>query len=122
MEPLARAVRTCTACPSQWSAWTVGGQYLYLRYRSGIGTVDAYDTEDSGQWARIPDGAVARFDTGDRLDGEMTLTEFCQRTGLQLAPDCVVTGESQDDGLGDPPARTPRCWRLRHCVEGRVTQ
>lgn len=90
---LARVVRTCTAVPSQWNAWTVEGQYLYLRYRSGIGTVDAYDTEDSEQWTRIPDGAVARFDTGDRLDGEMDLTEFCERAGLQLADDAEVTGE-----------------------------
>ncbi|MHC3474674.1 hypothetical protein ACYF6T_39105 [Streptomyces sp. 7R007] len=90
---LARAVRTCTAIPSQWNAWTTDGQYLYLRYRSGIGTVDAYDTEDSAQWTRVPDGAVARFDTGDRWDGEMDLTEFCEHTGLQLADDAEVIGE-----------------------------
>ncbi len=88
---LSRVVQTCEACPSQWNAWTVGGQYLYLRYRSGIGTVDAYDTEDSEQWPQTPDGAVARFDTGDRLDGEMDLPEFCQRTGLQLADDAEVS-------------------------------
>ncbi|MET7776299.1 hypothetical protein ABZU94_10520 [Streptomyces mirabilis] len=90
---LARVIRTCTAVPSQWSAWTVDGQYLYLRYRSGIGTVDAYDTHDSDQWTRVPDGAVARFDTGDRLDGEMTLADFCEHTGLQLADDAEVIGE-----------------------------
>ncbi|MGW0578321.1 hypothetical protein ACWD25_20650 [Streptomyces sp. NPDC002920] len=96
---LARVVRTCVAIPSQWNAWTVNGQYLYLRFRSGIGTVDAYDTEDSEQWTRIPDGAVARFDTGDRTDGEMDLIDFCERTGLQLADDARVTGEP------DGPAR-----------------
>ncbi|MCI3277503.1 hypothetical protein [Streptomyces cylindrosporus] len=90
---LARTVRTCTAVPSQWNAWTVDGQYLYLRYRSGIGTADAYADEHSENWTRIPDGAVARFDTGDRLDGEMTLIEFCQRAGLQLADDAEVIGE-----------------------------
>ncbi|MCX3059569.1 hypothetical protein [Streptomyces beihaiensis] len=90
---LARVVRTCNAVPSQWNAWTVDGQYLYLRYRSGTGTVDAYDTEDSAHWPRIPDGAVARFDTGDRHDGEMDLTEFCERAGLQIAEDAEVTGE-----------------------------
>ncbi|MFF4834087.1 hypothetical protein [Streptomyces sp. NPDC001315] len=87
---LARVVETCCACPSQWSAWTTDGQYLYLRYRSGIGTVDAYDTHDSEQWTRIPDGAVARFDTGDRLDGDMDLAEFCERTGLQLTPEAEL--------------------------------
>lgn len=90
---LARVVRTCTACPSQWNAWTVDGQYLYLRYRSGIGTVDAYDSADCESWMRIPAGGVARFDTGDRSDGSMDLTEFCQHAGLQLAESCVVVGE-----------------------------
>lgn len=88
---IARVVQTCSAIPSQWNAWTIGGQYLYLRYRSGIGTVDAYDTEDSEQWRRTPDGAIARFDTGDRLDGEIGLAEFCARTGLQLADDAEVS-------------------------------
>ncbi|MET9122986.1 hypothetical protein [Streptomyces sp. NPDC004528] len=90
---LARAVRTCAAVPSQWNAWTVDGQYLYLRYRSGIGTVDAYDDEDSDTWTRIPDGAVARFDTGDRQDGETDLVEFCEQAGLQVADDAQVIGE-----------------------------
>jgi hypothetical protein len=90
---LARVIRTCIAVPSQWNAWITQGQYLYLRYRSGIGTVDAYDTHDSHRWTRVPDGAVARFDTGDRLDGEMTLTAFCEHTGLRLADDAEVIGE-----------------------------
>ncbi|MFJ8153933.1 hypothetical protein [Streptomyces sp. NPDC094468] len=90
---LARVVRTCTAVPSQWNAWTVADQYLYMRYRSGIGTVDAYDHTDSDQWTRVPDGSVSRFDTGDRLDGEMSLVEFCRRADLQLADDAEVIGE-----------------------------
>ncbi|SHI67343.1 hypothetical protein [Streptomyces sp. 3214.6] len=90
---LARVVRTCLAVPSQWNAWTVDGQYLYLRYRSGIGTVDAYDTEDSEQWTQFPDGRVAIFDTGETYGGDMALTEFCERAGLQLADNAEVTGE-----------------------------
>lgn len=90
---LARVVRTCTAVPSQWNAWTVAGQYLYLRYRSGIGTVDAYASTDCEQWTHVPDGTVARFDTGDRLDGEMTLAQFCQHTGIEVADGAEVTGE-----------------------------
>ncbi|MFI5973543.1 hypothetical protein [Streptomyces sp. NPDC051452] len=90
---LARAVRTCTAVPSQWNAWTVEGQYLYLRYRSGIGTVDAYDTEDSEQWTQPPEGRIAIFDTGEQYGGDMDLTEFCERAGLQLADDAEVIGE-----------------------------
>jgi hypothetical protein len=90
---LVRVVRTCTAVPSQWNAWTVNGQYLYLRYRSGLGTVDAYDTEDSEQWTQPPDGRVAFFDTGEPYGGDMTLADFCERAGLQLADDAEVTGE-----------------------------
>lgn len=90
---LARVVRTCAAVPSQWNAWTVNGQYLYMRYRSGLGTVDAYDTEDSEQWTQPPDGHIAFFDTGEPYGGDMTLTEFCERAGLQLADDAEVTGE-----------------------------
>lgn len=90
---VARAVRTCIAVPSQWNAWTAAGQYLYLRYRSGIGTVDTYDSSDVDTWTHVPYGAVAFFDTGDRRDGEMDLPEFCERAGLQLADDAEVTGE-----------------------------
>ncbi|MFF0139698.1 hypothetical protein ACFYRN_24995 [Streptomyces sp. NPDC005227] len=90
---LARVVRTCEAVPSQWDAWTTRGQYLYLRYRSGIGTVDAYPSADYEKWKAIPVGAVARFDTEDRLDGEMAIPEFCERAGLQLAEDAEVIGE-----------------------------
>lgn len=87
---LARVVQTCAALPSQWNAWTADGQYLYLRYRCGIGTVDAYEDDDSEKWTSIPDGAVARFDTGDRLDGEMSLAEFCERAGLHLTDEAGV--------------------------------
>lgn len=29
---LARLIRTCTACPSQWDAWAEDGTYYYVRY------------------------------------------------------------------------------------------
>jgi len=80
---IVKAVQTCEACPSQWDAWTADGQYLYLRYRWSIGTVDAYDTPDPDAWTRIPDGNVASF--GERgWDGEIELAEFCARAGLTL--------------------------------------
>lgn len=88
---LARVVETCSACPSQWDAWTVDGHYLYLRYRGGVGTVDAYDAPGPDGWTRVPDGAVARFeDPDDPLNGCISLEEFCARAGLALAPDAVV--------------------------------
>lgn len=85
MRPIVKAVRTCTACPSQWDAWTADGQYLYLRYRSGVGTADTYRDPDPDTWTAPPDGRVARFDTEDRLDGDIDLGEFCELAGLDLA-------------------------------------
>lgn len=90
---LARVERTVTSHPSQWNAWTVDGQYLYLRYRHGIGTVDAYDSEDSSKWVHTPDARLAAFDTGQTYDGEISLADFCERAGLQLADDAEVIGE-----------------------------
>jgi hypothetical protein len=88
---LARVVETCVACPSQWNAWTADGQYLYLRYRSGIGTVDAFRSPDPETWGGFAEGSVARFDTCDRLDGDMNLREFLAATGLELAPDASIS-------------------------------
>jgi hypothetical protein len=90
---LARAVCTCPFVPSQWDAWTTTGQYLYLRYRFGHGTVDAYDDPDPDTWGRVPNGNVTCF--GDHyprqgFDGEITLDDFCEQAGLMLAPDAVV--------------------------------
>lgn len=84
MTTIVRSVQTCTACPSQWDAWTDTGQYLYLRYRGGHGTADAYPNKDSDQWTRVPSGETARFTHGDNLDGEISLPEFCFLAGLTL--------------------------------------
>lgn len=94
---ITKAVQTCTACPSQWDAWTLEGQYLYLRYRGGQGTVHAFagpDTDSWPDWMGDPDWAehaVARFDTDEKstwdyIDpNEMRLGEFCERAGIALA-------------------------------------
>jgi hypothetical protein len=88
--PLQFVVETCCACPNQWDAWTVDGQYLYLRYRSGIGTVDAYQAPGPDGWTVPPDGGVARFEDDDHPAITIGLDEFLHRTGLELAPDAVV--------------------------------
>ncbi|WUH94500.1 hypothetical protein OG900_33090 [Streptomyces sp. NBC_00433] len=77
---IARAVQTCAACPSQWDAWTEDGDYLYLRYRWGVGT------------ARYGDILVAQFDTDDPWGGVMGLDEFCARAGIILADDAEALG------------------------------
>ncbi|MGY5048287.1 hypothetical protein ACWDE0_22045 [Streptomyces sp. 900105755] len=71
---LARSKQTCFGCPSQWDAWTTDGEYLYLRFRWGSGTV----TNDQGE-------TVTSFDTDDRWAGIIDLDEFCDRAGLRLA-------------------------------------
>ncbi|MFF3884068.1 hypothetical protein [Streptomyces sp. NPDC001914] len=90
---LARVERTVSSHPSQWNAWTPEGQYLYLRYRHGIGTVDAHDSEDSSTWTYSPERRLAAFDTGQTYDGEISLADFCERAGLQLADGAEVVGE-----------------------------
>lgn len=88
---LARIVQTCCACPSQWDAWTVDGQYLYLRYRFGRGTVDAYDSPDGETWVEVPDGRVVEFrDPDEPMKGEIDLSEFLARSGLALADEAEV--------------------------------
>lgn len=32
--------QTCSACPSQWDAWSEKGDYYYIRYRWGVLRVD----------------------------------------------------------------------------------
>lgn len=71
---LAKVVETCWGCPSQWDSWTIDGEYLYMRFRWGVGTVAREDGEE-----------VARFETGDPLEGVMSLADFMARAGLQLA-------------------------------------
>jgi hypothetical protein len=80
---IVRAVRTCVACPSEWNAWTVDGQYLYLRYRFGCGTATKY--VDQHFYDRHEIGLiVAEFTWGDWLDGEIDLDQFCAFADLDL--------------------------------------
>lgn len=77
MTTIVRAVQTSWACPSQWDAWTADGQYLYLRFRHGRGTVDTVRGSINAN--------IAQFTTDDDLDGVIDLAEFCERAGLRLA-------------------------------------
>ena len=77
---LGRVVQTCWACPSQWDAWTIDGQYLYLRYRWGVGTVDDENHTE-----------LIRFATGDELGGCMDIDEFLTRSGLLLSDRAEVS-------------------------------
>ncbi|GHA01283.1 hypothetical protein ACFOOM_12275 [Streptomyces echinoruber] len=76
------------ARPPHWDVWTTDRQYLNLRYERGVGTVWTEDGRRRPRWSYI-----RRFDTGDPHSDDMTLTEFCERAGLQLADDAEVIGE-----------------------------
>lgn len=93
---IVKAVQTCEACPSQWDAWTDTGQYLYLRYRWGVGTAEEFDSPDPETWDTYPATPIAEFDTGEEYGGEISLTEFCQRAGLTLAPDAELGARDAD--------------------------
>lgn len=85
---IVKAVRTCYACPSQWDAYTDTGDYLYLRFRHGFGTVEHYPR---GCVSRDDDVVqVAAFEALDGADGFIELEDFCHRAGIELA----LVGES----------------------------
>ncbi|WP_329301842.1 hypothetical protein OG410_29305 [Streptomyces sp. NBC_00659] len=92
---LTRVVQTCSAYPSQWDAWTADGQYLYLRYRHGVGCVewhpgpeDDADTPDS--WNEGLSGLLIEWDDGTE-SGVIGLEDFLVAAGLVLAPGASVS-------------------------------
>ncbi|WP_068925002.1 hypothetical protein [Planobispora rosea] len=84
---LTKVIETCSACPSQWDAWTDTGQYLYLRYRFGIGTVEAQPGPDGETWQAVP--PLVEFGEPS-MDGDISLEEFLDAAGLELAPNAEV--------------------------------
>jgi hypothetical protein len=83
---IVKAVQTCWACPSQWDAWTDTGQYLYLRYRYGHGTVTAFEGPNWEEWTRR-DAPLAEFSTCNPWDGIISLQAFAEKAGLTLSDD-----------------------------------
>ncbi|GAA3550666.1 hypothetical protein GCM10022419_033670 [Nonomuraea rosea] len=84
---LSKVIQTCRACPSQWDAWTTDGQYLYLRYRSGMGTVEAQPGPDVDTWTDRP--PLMKFGEPS-LDGLINLDDFMTTGGLELAAGAEV--------------------------------
>lgn len=97
---LVRVVETCAGCPSQWDGWDAAGQYYYMRYRHGQGTVHAEPGPDPDTWTTFPanlgqpfsDGAVAAWDDGTG-SGYITLHEFLEAAHMTLAPGIAETEE-----------------------------
>jgi hypothetical protein len=90
---LARVIQTSLACPSQWDAWGADGDYYYLRYRHGHGSVRQYKSRD---WVTAAEDELIRqvtsFDYGHPLDGAISLDEFAALAGITIVPDVMVTG------------------------------
>lgn len=81
---IVRAVQTCRACPSQWDAWDDQGRYYYLRYRSGLGSVERFS---DAEWHLRDDEpeVIVEFEHGHPLDGCISLIDFAELAGLKLA-------------------------------------
>lgn len=94
MIELVKVVQTGLACPAQWDAWDTEGQYYYLRYRFGHGTVDMQPgpMDEVGADAWSLKGTVSAFRTSDDDSyDEIGLSDFVALAGLTLSPGCVVT-------------------------------
>lgn len=89
---IVKTVQTCMALPSQWDAWTDSGQYLYLRFRHGWGTVTAFPSENWKEWGDKRLGDVADFQHGNEWAGDISLEEFCQLAGIALSPSLETVG------------------------------
>jgi hypothetical protein len=92
---LARVVQTCHGYPSQWDAWTVGSQYLYLHYRHGEGSVERHPGPDTATWTADSwnegrSELLVEWDDGTD-DGVISLPDFLDAAGLELAPGASVT-------------------------------
>ncbi|MBM9504183.1 hypothetical protein [Actinacidiphila acididurans] len=92
---LVRVVQTCSACPSQWDAWTADGQYLFLRYRHGQGCVEWHpgpdpDSDTPGSWNKGLSGLLTEWDDGTG-SGVISLEDFLAAAGLALASGASVS-------------------------------
>lgn len=88
---IARAIQTTDCLPVQWDAWTGTGQYLYLRYRSGVGSITAYPSPDWTAWD--PDTAPLVQWDDDSGDNEISLDDFLIASGAELTPGRFVLAD-----------------------------
>ncbi|MFI1169950.1 hypothetical protein [Streptomyces melanogenes] len=87
---LARVVQTSGGFPSQWDAWTTSGQYLYLRYRHGEGSVEQHPSEDPDTWYGAGSRLWTHWDDGSN-GGRVELADFLALAGLRLASGAEVS-------------------------------
>lgn len=88
---LIKIVRTCGACPAQWDAWDLDGNYWYLRYRHSRGTAERQPGPDWTTWDRSePDIRFSTEDDDTYPDGWIELADFCKLAGLNIHPVAVI--------------------------------
>ena len=89
---LTRIVETCSACPSQWDAWDLDGNYWYLRYRHSSGRAWRYPSPDVDTWNDEEPRMSFNTEGENVADGWIGLEEFCRRTGLNIHPNAEIKG------------------------------
>ena len=88
---LRKIIMTCGACPAQWDAWDVDGNYWYLRYRHSRGTAERQPGPDVATWTnRQPNISFDTMDGETYADGWIELRDFCRLAGLNIHPDAVI--------------------------------
>lgn len=92
---LVKAIRTCSVCPDQWDAWDISGNYYYLFYRGGIGSINDSSSYDC-------DNAIVSFREEDQCGIE--LEELCRKLKVMWAPAMLVPGTIFQD---PPPEVAP---------------
>lgn len=89
--PLVEILQTCDACPSEWSAWDASGNWYYLHYRSGYGSVHISaggpprGSEDAEFVAALAGAKLlTEFWYGGQYDAEITLDRFLALANLRV--------------------------------------
>jgi hypothetical protein len=104
---------TCPGCPSQWNAWNTDGDYLYLRYRHGRGTVEQQPSPDVDTWTgrgRTFEEDTCYLHTWDDGTGGgfLTLDEFMANVpGMALAEGADYDPEGYYNDDGEPVTTAP---------------
>lgn len=119
---IVKATQTSFACPSQWDAYDSDGNYWYLRYRYGAGEAVQLSSPDWKFDERENAERRLTFKGDHPLDGVISLEEFAQRAGFELADDVdtrsygefvadqlasygVASDERRDERRGERPSK-----------------
>lgn len=93
---LVRVEQTGTVSPSQWNAWDAEGNYYYLRYRYGKGSVWSAKSEEDLDASGNYD-VVCEWSYGHSLDGYISLEEFARHSSLELSPALAHSTQDPED-------------------------